>query len=347
MTGHLLDFRSDTVTQPTERMRHAMATAVVGDDILGEDPTVRRLEAMSAEMFGKEAGLFVISGTMANQVAIMALTQLGDEIIVGEDTHIYNLEVGGLAALSGVQPRPLKAQRGQFSPTDVRKAIRPKGIQAAVTRVLCLENTYNLNRGIPLSLAYMEEMAEIARAQGVSVYLDGARIFNAAVELNTSLAQLCRPADCLQFCLSKGLAAPVGSLILGSRATIERARWIRQRIGGGMRQAGHMAAAGIVALEEMLPRLKQDHDNATRLVEGLAAIDGRLVNPGAPRTNIVHIDFGATGRDAGAVVRQLLERNIKIKQIDDAICRMITHWGIETDDIDATLDLFREILRGV
>ena len=224
----LLDFRSDTVTQPTEEMRKAMASAVVGDDILGEDPTVQRLERMCATMFGKEAGLFVISGTMANQVAIMALTQLGDEIIVGEDTHIYNLEVGGLAALSGVQARPVRAELGRFSPADVKKAIRPRGVQSAISRVLCLENTYNLNRGIPLNLDYLKEMADIAHSHDMTVYLDGARIFNAAAAFNMSLAELCQPVDCLQFCLSKGLAAPVGAVLAGSPRIGPRSCFLRQ-----------------------------------------------------------------------------------------------------------------------
>jgi len=325
-------------------MREAMATAIVGDDILGEDPTVQRLETMSAEMFGKEAGLFVISGTMANQVAIMALTQLGDEIIVGEDTHIYNLEVGGLAALSGVQARPLKAAKGKFDPGDVKKAIRPRGVQSAVTRVLCLENTYNLNRGIPLPLEYHQEMADIAHSHDMKVYLDGARIFNAAQALNISLAELCRPVDCLQFCLSKGLAAPVGSVMVGNKAFINRARWIKQRIGGGMRQAGHMAAAGVVALEKMMARLVDDHENAARLAAGLAAIDTRLINRDDQLTNIVHINFAAAGKQAAPIVRELLENDVKIKQIDDGTCRMITHWGIDRGDIDTVLALYKKIL---
>jgi threonine aldolase len=325
-------------------MRKAMASAVVGDDILGEDPTVQRLEGMCAAMFGKEAGLFVISGTMANQVAVMALTQLGDEIIVGEDTHIYNLEVAGLAALSGVQARPVRAEQGRFSPADVKKAIRPKGIQSAISRVLCLENTYNLNRGIPLNLDYLKEMADIAHGHDMTIYLDGARIFNASVAFNMSLAELCRPVDCLQFCLSKGLAAPVGSILVGTKTFIDRARWIKQRIGGGMRQAGHMAAAGIVALEKMQDRLKEDHENATYLARGLAAIDKRLVDLGAPRTNILYIDFGAAGRKATPIVGELLKNNVKIKQIDEGACRMITHWGIDKGDIDIVLALYKKIL---
>jgi len=340
----ILDFRSDTVTTATDEMRRAMAAAEVGDDILGEDPTVARLEAASAALFGKEAGLFVISGTMANQVAVMALTQRGDEIIVSEDSHIYNLEVGGLAALSGVQPRPLRAAGGRFDPADVRRAIRPPGIQSAVTRVLCLENTYDLNRGIPLPAEYHAEMAALARSRGVAVYLDGARIFNAAVAFGATPADLCRHVDCLQFCLSKGLAAPVGSVIVGPCDFIAKCRWVRQRIGGGMRQAGHMAAAGLVALESMAGRLAEDHANAKRLAAGLAALDHRLADPAATLTNIVHIDLAAAGRQAGPVVDRLRAGGIKIKQIDDGRCRMITHWGLDAADIDAALAAFRAAL---
>ena len=341
----LLDFRSDTVTQPTDEMRSAMATAVVGDDILGEDPTVRHLEETSAKLFRKEAGLFVISGTMANQVAIMAMTQLGDEIIVGSDTHIYNLEVGGLAALSGVQPRPLKATAGRFDPTEVKRSIRAKGIQAAVTRVLCLENTYDLNRGIPLPLDYFEEMGKIAHQEGMQVYLDGARIFNGALAFDLDLAMLSSHVDGLQFCLSKGLAAPVGSVLVGSADFIARCRWIRQRLGGGMRQAGHMAAAGLVALDRMRSRLGEDHENAAQLASGLAALDARLVDMSAVRTNIVHIDLGPTGRTAASIVQSLASEGIRIKQIDASTCRMITHWGIDGDDIQFVLDQYRRLLR--
>jgi threonine aldolase len=327
-------------------MRRAMMEAEVGDDILGEDPTVQRLEDTSAALFGKEAGLFVISGTMANQLAVMSLTERGDEVLLGEETHIYNLEVGGLAALSGVQVRTLKSELGRFDPEEVRRAIRPKGIQSAVTRLLCLENTYNLNRGIPLPGSYTSGMAELAHEQGLAVYLDGARIFNASVAFGEAPAVLCREVDCLQFCLSKGLAAPIGSLLLGSRVFIDRARWLRQRIGGGMRQAGHMAAAGLVALETMQDRLVEDHANAKRLAAGLAAIDARLVDVENTLSNIVYVDFAAGDRNAGQVAEALLSRNIRVKPIGSTACRMITHWGITGGDVEETLEVFRYILNG-
>ncbi len=339
------DYRSDTVTLATPAMRKAMMEAEVGDDILREDPTVQRLEETSAALFGKQAGLFVISGTMANQLAVMAMTERGDEVLLGEETHIYNLEAGGLAALSGVQVRLLKSEMGRFDAEEVRRAIRPQGIQSAVTRLLCLENTYNLNRGFALSGAYLTDMAKLAHEHGLLAYLDGARIFNAAAAFGETPAAMCREVDCLQFCLSKGLAAPIGSLLLGSQAFIDRARWLRQRIGGGMRQAGHMAAAGLVALETMQARLAEDHLNAKRLATGLAAIDARLVDVENTQTNIVYIDFSAAGRDAGQVIEALQQRKIRVKPIATTGCRMVTHWGITGSDVEDTLEVFREILK--
>ncbi len=344
-TPKIRDFRSDTVTLPTQEMRKAMMDAEVGDDILGEDPTVSRLESSSAALLGKQAGLFVISGTMGNQVAIQTLTQRGDEVLVGEETHIFNLEVAGLAALSGVQARPLKSSAGRFDPRQVRSAVRPRGVQSPVSRVLCLENTYDLNRGIPLPPEYAEEMAAVAHDCGMAVYLDGARIFNAAVFFGVAPARLCEQADLVMFCLSKGLAAPVGSLLAGSREIIDRARWVRQRLGGGMRQAGHMAAAGLVALESMRGRLADDHANARRLVEGLAAIDPDLVDLEQPLTNVVRVDFKAVGRTAARMVEELLKRGIKVKPVSETACRMITHWGLTAEDVDEALQVIRSIVR--
>lgn len=338
------DFRSDTVTQPTEDMRIAMLNAEVGDDILGEDPTVQKLEAMAAEMFGKEAGLFTISGTMSNQVAIMAMTQLGDEILVGEETHIYNLECAGLAALAGVQARPLRSEKGRFSSTEVRQSIRPRGIQSAITRVLCLENTYNLNRGIPLPADYISTMAKIAHEHEMQVYLDGARVFNAAASLSADLKELCQDVDALMFCLSKGLAAPVGSVLVGSQAFIDKARWVRQRLGGGMRQAGHMAAAGIVGLEQMIKRLPEDHANAKRLADGLSALDPHLVDVEGTLTNVVHVDFASVGKTANFMVDALLKRGFKVKNVGPTQCRMVTHWGLTEADVDEAVEAVKEIL---
>lgn len=340
----IIDLRSDTVTQPTQSMRLAMMEAQVGDDILGDDPTVRQLESLAAEMFGKEAGLFVISGTMANQVALQTLTQRGDEVLVGEETHIYNLEVGGLAALSGIQVKLLKSSKGRFDLDDIRLSVRSKGIQSPITRVLCLENTYDLNRGIPLPADYISLAAKIAHENDLTVYLDGARIFNAAVVHQETLADLCKDVDALQFCLSKGLAAPVGSLLLGSQDFIDKARWIRQRIGGGMRQAGHMAAAGIIALETMVNRLAQDHANAMRLALGMKRLDPTLVNVEETLSNIVRIDFKHSGKSSTQIALSLELNGIKVKQVNSTCCRMVSHHGITEADIDYVVHTLESIL---
>lgn len=342
--ARLIDLRSDTVTQPTQAMREAMRSAEVGDDILGEDPTVQRLEQVGASLLGKEAGLFAISGTMGNQIAVMAWTQRGDEVILSRESHMFNLEVGGLAALSGVQAYPLFADRGEFDLRDLRRAIRPVGIQSAVTRLLCLENTYNLNRGIPLPPAYTQRICAMAAENGVRVHLDGARIWNAAVALGVELPALTAGADSVMVCLSKGLAAPVGSLLVGSREFIDRARWVRQRIGGGMRQAGHMAAAGLVALEQMMDRLAEDHANARLLAEGLAAIDRRLVDLVIPMTNIVQIDLSAFPVTAPEMARQLWERGIRLKVIGETACRAVTHHGIEAGDVGTVVEAIGKLL---
>jgi len=342
--NYIIDYRTDAVTLATYKMRQAMANAEVGDDFSGEDPTVNRLEDMSAKMFGKEAGMFVISCTMANQIAIMALTKPGDEVLVGEEAHIYNLENGGLAALSGVQARPLRSVDGQFDFKDIERAIRTRGIQVPLTKVLCLENTYDLNRGIPLSAEYISEVSRLAHEDDLFVYLDGARIFNTAIALDVETEVLCQSVDAMQFSLCKALSSPVGCMLLGSREFIERARVIRHRIGGAMAQAGHMAAAGIVALETMIDRIKDDHLNARRLAIGLAGIDERLTNVEGTLTNIVQVDFESTSKDAKYIATALNDCGIKVKIIDRAVCRFVTHWGITSEDIDKTIEAVRNIL---
>jgi threonine aldolase len=331
----VIDLRSDTVTLPTPAMRVAMRDAEVGDDVLGEDPTVRALERRAAEMLGKEAGLFVVSGTMANQVAVMTFTDRGDEVVLGEETHLYNLEVGGLAALSQVQVRTLRADRGRFADDAVRRAIRSPGIQAPITRLLCLEDTYDLNRGIPLGPDYLQRVGGLARERGVRVYLDGARLFNAAVALRVRAADLAAAADAAMFCVAKGLSAPVGSVLVGERDFIEKARWVRQRLGGGMRQAGHLAAAALVALAQMVERLEDDHRNARRLAEQVARIHPSVVDLELPMTNIVHLDLRALEVGAADVARALGELGFKIKVIGPHEARAVTHHGIDDADVDA------------
>lgn len=339
-----IDFRSDTVTLPTAEMREAMAAAEVGDDILGEDPTVDRLEELGAKMLGKDAGLFVVSGTMANQLAVMTVTQPGDEILAAEESHVYNLEAGGASALSGVQIRTLRSIDGRFDPSDLQRSVRSPGIQFPRTRMLCLENTFDLNRGIPLPPSYVAETVAAGHENGLFCYLDGARLFNAAVALDVPLASLCRDVDAVMVALTKGLAAPMGALLCGATSFVERARWMRQRIGGGMRQAGHMAAAGIVGLETMLGRLQEDHRNARRLVDGLLAIDSSLVEPTSGQTNVVQVRFDAMGIPAAEVVETLLQRGIKIKLLGERACRMVTHWGIGPDEVDRAVEEIRAAL---
>lgn len=338
-----IDFRSDTASPITNGMRTAIQEAIVGDDILGEDPNVNRLEEMSAQLFGKEAALFLPTGTMANQVALMSLTAPGDEAVLFGCSHIYNLECGGLAALSGVQVRAIESDDLGAAPSRIAQAVRPSGIQYAHTRVLCLENTLDLNRGIPLSPTMQQEMADAARRNGAKVYLDGARIFNAAVAHDRPLAEFGASVDCLQFCLNKGLSAPVGAMLVGDKPFIQKARHIRQRLGGAARHIGYMAAAGVVALDEMIPRMAEDHRNASRLRDGLRAIDECLVDVHGHHTNIIRLNVAGTGRDVDDVVAGMLKSGIQIKKVDNEICRMVTHSGTSAADVDAALEAVRQV----
>ena len=258
----LIDLRSDTVTKPTSAMRQAMATAEVGDDVYEEDPTVRRLEALGAEMIGKEAALFVPSGTMGNQIAAMTHLNRGDEVILEAESHIFYYEVGGLALLSGAQARPLPGRRGFMEPEQITHAIREENIHFPRTGLLCLENTHNRAGGAVLTPEQTKAMAEAGRQKGIPVHLDGARIFNAAIALGIDVRELTAPVDSVMFCLSKGLGAPVGSILAGSKCFITHARKNRKVLGGGLRQSGVLAAAGLIALEQMVERLAEDHDHA-------------------------------------------------------------------------------------
>lgn len=343
--NRIIDYRSDAVTLATFEMRRAMANADVGNVFYGEDPTVNHLEEMSARMFGKEAGLFVISCTMANQIAIMASTQQGDEVLVGEESHIYNMETGGLAALSGVQTRSLRSTEGKFDFQDIERSIRKCGVQAPITKVLCLENTYDLNRGIPLSEEYISKVSLLAHKNGLLVYLDGARIFNAAAALKVEPKVLCKDIDIMQFSLSKGLSAPVGSILLGTKDFIKRARRMRQRIGGGLAQGGHMAAAGVVALETMIDRIQEDNINAKSLAIGLANLNENIVSVEKTLTNIVKIDLESVGKDAYYMENALKEHGIKIRAIDSTTCRLVTHHGITPEDIEETINIIGDILQ--
>ncbi|HLF70750.1 MAG TPA: low-specificity L-threonine aldolase [Dehalococcoidia bacterium] len=336
----VVDLRSDTVTQPTPNMRRAMASAEVGDDVLGDDPTVKRLEAIAAERLGKEAALFVASGTMANLVSLLTHCQRSDEAICGNYAHLLQSELGGAAGLAGVQLRPLKNdEQGRMDLDEIRAAVRAKGATPR-TALIAIENTHNYCNGSALPASYTAEVAAIARESDAAFHIDGARIFNAALALETTVAELAKDADSVTFCLSKGLAAPVGSVICSSGPFIERARRLRRQVGGGMRQAGVLAAAGIVALEEMVDRLADDHANARYLADGLAKIQGLKTDPSLVQTNMVFI--APAGIDGVALQQGLRERGVLSTGSPQRL-RMVTHYGIERGDIDYALECAREV----
>jgi len=341
----IIDLRSDTVTLPTKEMLDAIYNAELGDDILGEDPTVKQLENLAAKMLGKEAALFLVSGTMANQVAVMTLTNRGQEIIVGEDTHIFNLEVAALATLSQVQARPLACPNGYYDPVRVEDAIQKNGIQNSQTGLICLENTYHLNRGMVMSIENINEICSIGKSNKIPVYMDGARIFNAAAALKEDVSKIVENVDAVQFCLSKALGAPIGSLLLGSGDFIENARKMRQRLGGGMRQAGVIAAAGIIALNKMTKRLEDDHYNAKILATGIEEINKNILNLNEVQTNIVFIDIDSLNINADEFYLKLLNNGIKIKKIGISSFRMVCHHNISMENVYYVLDVFRKILK--
>lgn len=340
----IIDLRSDTVTKPTPEMREAMKNAVVGDDILRDDPTVIQLEELAAEIFGKEAALLTISGTMSNEIATMVFTKPGDEIVVFTESHIYNLETGGISALSGSQPRPLKSDTGIYDAKELRQAIMPPGVQRPRTRLICLENTFHLDRGLAVEKKSYAEIIAIAKGHNLPIFMDGARIFNAAVALNVKVSELVDFCDAVDVCLCKGLAAPLGSLLMGKREFIEEARRIRQRIGGGMRQAGVIAAPGIIALTEMVQRLAKDHENAERLRSGLEAL-GIRVDRGGVLTNIINLDVNPVGWNASLFADRLNRFGIKVKVCSEDALRMVTHNDIQAQDIPFVLEKIKDILR--
>jgi len=336
-----IDLRSDTVTLPTPQMRAAMANAEVGDDVMGEDPTVNRLEEMAAARLQKQAALFVASGTMANLVALLTHCARGDEVIVGDKAHSFINEVGGMAALGGIIPHTIPNQPdGTLALADIANAIRGDNVHWPRTTLIALENTHNACNGSPLTPDYHKAVYDLARARHLRVHTDGARIFNAAVALGVPASEFAQYTDTISFCLSKGLSAPVGSLLCGPRDFIAEARRTRKMVGGGMRQAGILAAAGIVALETMIERLTDDHANARQLAEGLAEIPGLALDPTRIRTNIVFFDV--TG---ALTARQLVERvaraGVLMGVAGERRIRAVTHYGIERADVEAAVAAIR------
>jgi threonine aldolase len=343
----IIDLRSDTFTLPTPEMRQAMSEAEVGDDVYGEDPTVNRLESMAVERMGKEDALFTTSGTQGNLVAVLTHTVHGDEIIVGEQAHVFLNEVGGAAALGGVVIHTIpNDSSGRLDENDIEQAVRGDNIHYPRTTLLCLENTHNQCGGTVLDADYTKRACDTAHKHGLKVHLDGARIFNAAVALGVPARTLTENVDSVAFCLSKGLSAPVGSLLCGSRDFIKRARRFRKMLGGGMRQAGIIAAAGIVALETMVDRLAEDHANARRLSEGLAAVRGIDADPDSLPTNIVMFSL-SSGSSAGTFVERLGEAGVRVGWRGGGLIRAVTHRMITSPDIDEALARIESVCRGL
>ena len=337
----LVDLRSDTVTTPTEEMREAMRNAAVGDDVYGEDPTVNRLEELAALRLGKEAGLFVPSGTMGNLVALLTHVGRGEEVILEEDCHTYSLEVGGPAVIAGILTRTLRGTYGILDPRDIRQAIRSESLHSARTALVCLESPTNRGGGTIYTVALLQEIFELAHEAGISVHLDGARIFNAAVAVGIPVTEFSRWADSVMFCVSKGLAAPVGSLLVGTKEWISRARRFRKLLGGGMRQAGVIAGAGIVALETMVDRLREDHENSRLLAEGLIGIEGIDIDLKRVQTNIVIFTVRHPKMTAEKLTQKLREKRVFVNQISADAIRCLTHKDVVRDDILLALKTIR------
>ena len=339
-----IDLRSDTVTHPTKEMRLAMMNAEVGDDVYGDDPTVNRLEEMAAEIMGKEKALFVPSGTMGNQICINVHTNRGDEIILQENHHIFKYEVGGVAALSSVQTKTLKSIDGCYDMEALAYAVRGVNIHFPVTKVICIEDTHNIEGGMVVPQDHLAQIKALAEEHNVNVHMDGARIFHAAEYLNIPVSEIAQYADSVMFCLSKALASPVGSLVAGSEQFIDKARKIRKRFGGGMRQAGVLAACGILSLTDMIKCLPTDHRHATELAEGITAIDGLNIDIEKVHTNIVIFTIDKERMTAAELYEKLKSCNVLSTVIDTYTMRLIPHYEISDEDIKYILKTLKEII---
>ena len=341
----IVDLRSDTLTRPTPAMSKAMAEADVGDDVFGEDPTVNKLEEMAAERLGKQAALFVASGTMGNLVSLLTHCGRGEEIILGSHSHTFFFEQGGSAAVGGIHPRTIPNQPdGTLPLPEIEAAIRADNVHFPRTRLIVLENTHNLCSGYPLDIDYMQAVGDIARRHNLKIHVDGARFFNAAVALGVAPDQLAAEADSVSFCLSKGLAAPVGSMVCGSREFIAQARRARKVVGGGMRQAGVLAAAGIVALTEMVDRLADDHANARKLAQGLADMPGLSIDLSQIKSNIVYFELARDDMTVEQLVKKLDDEGARMLPVGAGRIRAVTHYHITAEDIDYTLGVFSKTL---
>lgn len=337
-----IDFRSDTVTMPTEEMRRAMSEAIVGDDVYGDDPTVIELEALAADLMGKEAAMFVPSGTMGNQLAVMTHTRRGDEIIVEESCHIVEHEVGAVAVIAGVNLRTVKGINSVMQPQDVEAAIREEDLHHPETTLICMENALSNGRVVPLE--DMKKIYDIAKKHNLPVHLDGARIFNAAAHLNVEAKEIAKYTDTVMFCLSKGLCAPIGSILAGSKAFIAKAKKNRKLLGGGMRQAGILAAAGLIALKDMTKRLHIDHENAVYLAGKLAALPGVKVDMDSIHINMVFFTIDNLKMSDAEFTDKLLQKGIKANGAYRGVLRFVTNNDVSREDIDYTISSIKELL---
>lgn len=341
--NEVIDLRSDTVTLPTVEMLETMRHACLGDDVYGEDPTVNELEAVVAERMGKEAAILMPSGTMANLVSLMSNTKRGDLVILESQAHVYWYEVGGVSAIAGLLPWLIKTEFGILKPEDVEAAIRPKNIHFPEPALVCVENTHNRHGGTIIKPAQLEAVSEIVHQHGLRLYMDGARIFNAAVALGVDVKEFTKHVDNLMFCLSKGLSCPVGSLVVGRRDFIDRARKNRKILGGGMRQAGIIAAAGLIALNTMVDRLVDDHKNAQFLAEGCMKIDGLNVDLFRVQTNMVILDVNGLETDDKVFCSKLKEKGVLAGSVGKGKIRLVTHRGIERVNVEKALDIIRDV----
>jgi threonine aldolase len=340
----MIDLRSDTLTKPTAKMREAIFHAEVGDDVYGEDPTINRLEELAAELLGKESALFVTSGTQGNQLAVLAQCSPGDEIIVESESHIIYYEGGAISALAGVQPRAVKGVNGEMAPNDVKNAIRANDIHFPDTSLICLENTHNRSGGSIVSLKNMREIFDIAKTNDIPVHIDGARLFNAAVATNKKASDFTQYCDSVQICLSKGLGSPVGSLLAGDKRMIQKAKKWRKRLGGGMRQAGFLAASGILSLTEMVDRLAEDHTKAKRLADAISHIPGlTIVNQ--PETNIVIVDIRKTCKSNDVFLQELKKEGILAVTFGEGLIRLTTHYDVSNDDIEKAILAIQRVVQ--
>jgi len=341
-----IDLRSDTVTKPTPEMREAMAEAEVGDDVYRDDPTVNRLEEVAADKLGKEAALFVPSGTMGNLIALLVHCQRGSEVILGNLSHIYLNEAGGMSALGGIQPCPIQNQPdGTLALDDILASIRTEDVHHPITRLVCIENTQNICGGVPLTAEYTRQVGDLAHNHDLSLHIDGARIFNSAAAQKIAVSELVEPADSVMFCLSKGLASPVGSMLVGAQTFIARARHIRKMLGGGMRQVGVIAAAGLISLERMTKRLSEDHARAKKLADGLRQVKGLVVDANSPYTNMVYLNLSEDASvDAPQITQKMKELGVLVDPENARRFRLVTHYWIDDQAVEQTISAFQQSL---